>query len=271
MSDTLRAVRDGVLAGVGTVAVIGFIAFGIFGISTTISPPPPPPTHHEVIYIKNEAPRYMSNAQIERDIPAWEKAANQDFAPVWDTPQVSIKLLNGPAPRDGIIATFQKSGNIPGALAYHTLSRGVPSITVYTGVGDFFGYSNSVSFTHELFEVLGDPYIQAAAMGTATSFYIGQRPEFFPPGALFVQETADPVEAYQYQRDGAAISDFVTPNYFGAGVRGGLDFMGVLTHPFQIARGGYQIVWVNNQWQEIVNFRGYSHRDPRGFLVGERR
>jgi hypothetical protein len=225
----------------------------------------------ETVYIRNEAPQYMSNATIERDIPAWEKAANADFAPVWDTPQVNIRLLDGPAPRNAIVATFQKSGSVQGALAYHTVTRGQPAIVVYTGVGDFYDYSNSVSFTHELFETLADAYVSSANMGTAPSYYIGQTPEPFPAGMLFVNEVSDPVEAYQYELNHVAISDFVTPNYFGDPVAGGLDYMNVLTHPFQIARGGYQIVWANDSWQEITNFRGYSHRDPRGFMVGEHR
>lgn len=212
----------------------------------------------------------MSNAEIQRDIPAWEKAANQDFAPVWDTPQVNIELLHGRAPRNAIVATFQASGAVQGALAYHTINRGQPSIVVYTGVGDLYGYSNSVSFTHELFETLADPYVAGANMGTGADIYIGQKPVFFPPGLLFVNEVSDPVEAYQYELDHVAISDFVTPNYFGDGVSGGLDYMNVLTHPFQIAKGGYQIVWYQNGWQEITNFRGYSHLDPRGFLQGEK-
>lgn len=223
----------------------------------------------ETIYIQNKSPRYMSNQTIERDIPAWEKSANADFSPVWDTPQVDIDLLHGPAPRNTIVATFQKSGSIQGALAYHTITRGHPAIVVYTGTGDYYGYSNSVSFTHELFETLADAYVSDANMGTAPSYYVGSVAYPLPPYALFVNEVSDPVEAYQYQLDGVAISDFVTPNYFGDGVSGGLDYMNILTHPFQIAHGGYQIVWIGGGWQEITNFRG-AGRDANGFLKGER-
>jgi hypothetical protein len=248
---------------VATLYILGFA--GVFNSAPSSQP------RTETIYIKNRAPQYMSNAMIRRDIPAWEKAANTDFAPLWDTPQVNIKLLNGPAPRGAIVATFQKDGPVQGALAYHMVNRGAPGIVVYTGTGDYYGYSNSVSFTHELFEVLGDPYISSANMGTEPYYYLGHRALAMPPGSLFVNEVSDPVEAYQYELDGTAISDFVTPNYFGDQVAGGLDYMNVLTKPFQILRGGYQIVWVDGMWQEIVNFRGYSHRDPRGFLLGEQR
>lgn len=260
---------DKVILGIAGGMATGLFLIGLGAYSLTLPSKTAAPRGTEVVYIKNLAPHYMSNAAIERDIPAWEKAANQDFAPVWETPQVEIRLLNGPAPRRAIVATFQKAGAVSGALAYHTLMRGEPSITVYTGVGDFYGYSNSVSFTHELFETLADQFVAGANMGVGPYYYVGQQARPFPGGALFVNEVADPVEAYQYQLGGAAISDFITPNYFDDGVQGGLDFMGVLTRPFQIARGGYQIVWVGNTWQEIVNFR-HAGRDAAGFLKGEK-
>lgn len=223
----------------------------------------------ETVYIRNLAPHDMSDATIERDIPSWEKAANRDFAPIWETPHVRIVLIHGRPPRNGIVATFRHNGPINGALAFHYVSRGEPAIVVYTGVGDFYGYSNSVSFTHELFEVLGDQFTAGGNLGWAPYFYIGQNPQAFPVGAVFLNEVCDPVEAYQYEVKGVAISDFITPNYFADGVTGGLDFLNVLTHPFQIARGGYQIVEMNGAWQEIINFR-HAGKDAAGFLKGEK-
>lgn len=265
----MRSFRGNLLLATGFAIVATLYGLGFAGVIGG-SPKPPQPSRSATVYIKNEAPRYMSNATILRDIPAWEKAANVDFAPVWDTPQVSIKLLNGRAPRGAIVATFQKSGAIQGALAYHTITRGAPAIVVYTGTGDYYGYSNSVSFTHELFETLGDAFVAGGNLGTAPFYYVGQQAQPFPAGAIFVNEVSDPVEAYQYELDGAAISDFVTPNYFGDQVAGGLDYMNVLTKPFQIARGGYQIVWLFGQWQEITNFRHFPGPDPAGFLKGEK-
>jgi hypothetical protein len=223
----------------------------------------------ETVYIRNLAPRDMSDATIERDIPAWEKAANRDFAPVWETPHVKIVLLHGAAPRHAIVATFKHAGPISGALAFHTIVRGEPNIVVYTGVGNFYGYSNSVSFTHELFETMADQFVASGNLGTAPYYYISQQAYAFPLGAIFVNEVCDPVEAYQYRVGGVAISDFITPNYFADGTTGGLDFLNILQHPFQIARGGYQIVELNGQWQSIVNFR-HAGRDAAGFLKGEK-
>lgn len=223
----------------------------------------------ESVCIVNHAPGFFSNEQILRDIPAWEQAANQDFAPAWDTPHVRITISK---PSRGCIeALFEKSGPIRGALAFHTVERGRPKIVVYAGTDDYYGYSNSVSFTHELFETLGDPYTSAFNLPWSSYpvVHVGSQVEAIPVGALAIDEVCDPVEAYQFRLHGVAISDFITPNWFHDQVNGGYDFMGVVQEPYTVTHGGYVMFEYNGQIIAVENFR-HAGRDADGFYKGEK-
>lgn len=250
-----------VLAAVAVALVLAFGGSGSHGVTAAV------PT--ESVCIVNHAPGYFSDKQILRDIPAWEQAANHDFAPSWDTPHVSITLSR---PHKGCIeALFEKSGSVQGALAYHTVERGQPKIVVYAGTDDYYGYSNSVSFTHELFETLGDPYTSAFNLpwNAYPVVNVGTQSEAIPQGALAINEVCDPVEAYQYRLNGVSISDFITPNWFHDQVSGGYDFMGVVQEPYTVTHGGYVMFEYQGQIIVVENFR-HAGRDAAGFLKGER-
>lgn len=167
------------------------------------------------------------------------------------------------------MATFKKTGPIQGALAFHEVARGVPAIVVYAGTDDYYGYSNSVSFTHELFELLADPSISITNQGYPYDwFYVGKHQ--FPQlaGTIWSNEVADPVEKYAYRINGVQISDFITPNWFNDHVNGGFDKLGVIQEPFQIAKGGYACFFTGD-WNCIENFRG-AGADASGYLVAEK-
>ena len=222
----------------------------------------------ETIYIVNHAPGSISDRAIRHDIPAWEQAVNQDFAPVWHTAQVRL-LLVSKAPAGALSALFEKSGPIQGALAFHEVSRGRSAIVVYAGVGNFYGYSNSVSFTHELFELLADPSISITNQGYPYPYYTVSQQQFpMMPGTIWANEVCDAVEAYAYRIHGVAISDFITPNWFNDHVQGGYDWLGVVQEPFTITRGGYSQFWDGSSWNVVENFRG-AGRDAAGFYRGE--
>ena len=274
MRHLLRDIRDGAAVAAITVAAVAFIGFGIFGFATTISPPASPPQRGmETIYVVNKAPQYISNKTLRRDIPAWEAAANKDFAPVWHTPQVDLRLVTK-APAGSMYAVFKNKGPVQGALAFHDENRGQPGIVVYAGTGDYYGYSNSISFTHELFELLADPTISVTNQGYPYPYYqIGSTAISQLPGTIWAQEVSDAVESYAYRKDGVSISDFVTQNWFNDHTKvprrsGQYDYMGVVQAPFTIARGGYSQYWNGLGWQLVENFK-HAGRDADGFLKAE--
>jgi hypothetical protein len=236
-------------------------------------------TQAEKIYITNLAPKYWSDKAIKKDIPAWEHALNVDFAKYWHTTKYDLVFLGRkPAPEGQISAVIQDKGPIDGALAYHWTERnGAPSITVYAGTGVYYGYDNSISMTHELFELAADPLTSFVSEGWPAAFYYLEKPDLsieqnLQEGIIgWFNEVADPVEADFYKINGVTISDFVTPAWFNDGVGGRFDFMGLCQQPFWIRPGGYAQYQDVLGWHQILNFRkgnrtdaGFRKLDPEG-------
>lgn len=231
----------------------------------------------ETIYVRNVAPQFISDREIQNDIPAWEAAANEDFYSAWHTVRVKLVFIGRkPAPSGAITATFVTKGPVKGALAYHSVEAGAPSITVYAGTADYYGYSNSVSFTHELEELLADPTVSMTNQGYPYPFVnvVGGTVFEQSPGTIWANEVSDPVEESSYTRPGAngkpvSISDFITPNWFNDEVNGPYDFMHLVQAPFTILKGGYAQFWNGLQWNLVENFR-HAGRDADGFLKAEK-
>lgn len=220
----------------------------------------------ETIYLVNHDTRDYSNVAIRHDIPAWTKAANGDFSRAWGTPQIRLRLVKH-IPAGAVSAVFEKEGPITGALAYHNERRGIPQMIIYTGVSNFYGYSVSQDFTHELFELLADPRINAFDWNDfgpqVDQFYLGAHAVSLPRGALWFREVCDPVEAFSYRIDGVAISDFVKPNWANAQGAGSYDEMGVVKLPFQVLLGGYTNFVIRGRWVSVQFGRNYFSRGER--------
>jgi hypothetical protein len=254
-------------------AVIGLTAYG----ASRDSAPSKPVTQSgtETIYITNHAQRYISDKEILRDIPAWEHAVNVDFAHYWHSAHFKLVLIGRKkAPVGQISAVFEKKGPVKGALAYHWVLGNAPQITVYAGTGDYYGYDNSVSFTHELFELAADPVVSYVNQGFLSFFYWLETNDMnmkvgFQFNVLgWFSEVADPVEADFYRINGVEISDFVSPAWFNDGVGQRYDFMGLCKQPFWIRPGGYAQYLDSAGWHAILNFRQGVASD-RGFYKAE--
>lgn len=88
--------------------------------------------------------------------------------------------------------------------------------------------SVSVTLSHEVLEAAGNPYLNRWEQG--------------PEGFEYAVELCDACEADSYELDGVSVSNFLLPSYWrknASGVR--LDYMGSLTEPFSVGRGGYVI------------------------------
>jgi hypothetical protein len=230
----------------------------------------------ENLYIRNLNPRDFSDAEIKRDIPAWEHAVNVDFASYWHSTRFNLVFIGrAPAPVGAMSAVFVKKGPIHGALAYHTISSNAPAITVYSGTGAYYGYDNSVSFTHELFELAADPVTSILNIGYPSDYYwlekgTGNLRVGFNTALGWFQEVCDPVEADSYLIGRTKISDFVLPSWFNDGVGQKFDFMGLTQQPYWIRPGGYGQFYDATGWQVVLNFRK-GHPSDRGFYVGDTR
>lgn len=226
------------------------------------------------LYIRNLDPADISDKEILRDIPAWEKAVNVDFAGYWKTTQFKLVFIGRkPAPVGQMSAVFVKKGPVKGALAYHWLGGNAPAITVYAGTGRYYGYDNSVSFTHELFELAADPVTSYLNIGYPSGYFwlekkTGSLQVAYNDALGWFNEVCDPVESDSYLIGKTRISDFVTPAWFNDGVGQRFDFMGLAQQPFWIRPGGYAQYLNALGWQVIFNFR-QGHPSDKGFYVSD--
>lgn len=262
--------------------VAAAVSLGLAGTDTTKTVIRVAHSGSETVYVTNLAPQFISDRTIRNDIPAWQRSVNQDFAGYWHTSTYRIVFLGRkPAPSGSISAVFLPKGPIKGALAYHWIERGnAPSITVYAGTGDYYGFDNSVSFTHELFEMAADPVTSFVNQGYPADFYylesrqLGVRlVQLFMQPFGWLNEVSDPVEADSYTLPGGdgrpvKISDFVTPSWFSDGVGGRYDFLGLCQQPFWIRPGGYAQYEDATGWNLVQNWRA-GHPADRGFVKSD--
>ena len=194
----------------------------------------PAPT---TVYVINHATR-ISDQGVLDVLPAFQAAVSNELQRYWHVNTALVFTTTTP-PAGASYITLQDSTNLFNALGYHDLdTNNVPFAVV--GVEDGFGagYNWEVTFTHELFEMLVDPYVDKWWSFRTKSFFI---------------EIGDPVEADQfaYLRRSATglpvmISDFVTPAWYNRHKAGPYDFHRRVKRPRQVLPGGYVTSYVNS-------------------------
>lgn len=137
-----------------------------------------------------------------------------------------------------------------GALGYHDLtSAGYPLSKVFAKTDQQYGYNWTVTASHEITEMLADPWVDRTVQVGSQTFY-----------AL---EVADACEAdeYGYQINGITVSDFVFPRWFSGGVHGRYDWADHIDAPHQLLFGGYIGVWTpSNGWTQKFADTGPTSR-----------
>jgi hypothetical protein len=191
-------------------------------------------------------------------IAAMQVFVDRHVAPVWGTP---AKLIKSKGFVKGAWAmVFLDNADQPGALAYHDLTPdGLPIAKVFVKTTLANGDLVSVSASHELVEMLVDPAINMLASGGPD------------PNATYAYESADPVEELNFPVNGIPMSDFVYPSYFESFRKPNsvqFDQMKQVTKPFQILKGGYQIVMKNGKETDVFGSKAKEKRfkkeDRRG-------
>jgi hypothetical protein len=176
-------------------------------------------------------------------------AAMQDYidkfiVPVWATPAKLVKTKDFVAGCWAMV--FLDDADVPGALAYHDLTPdGFPLSKVFVRTTLDDHQLVSVSASHELVEMLVDPAINLYSTGS-------------DPKAVYAYESADPVEALDFNVRSIPMSNFVFPSYFESFRKPNsvkFDQMGKVSKPFQILKGGYQIVFKNGKWSQVFGSR----------------
>lgn len=173
-------------------------------------------------------------------LPAFQAAVSEDFAPVWGQ-DVELVVTDDP-PADGWTLTVNDTSDTDGALGYHGFDGTHVFARVFAADSVEYGDTWQGCLTHELFELLADPYVDRLALGKR----------------LWLVEVADPVEddRFNYPREAAdgslvPISDFVTPAWYRRNGHGPFDFRRYVKRPGQILPGGYVSYWTGHGWRQL--------------------
>lgn len=190
----------------------------------------------------------MANDQLTPIVAALQKQITQDFTPIWDCGPVELSLVpQGQAPKSG---TWQMvvldNSDQAGALGYHELTAdGLPLAKVFAKDDIQYGLSTSVTMSHELMEMLVDPWACLASQNQDN-------------GNFYALEPADAVESdsLAYKIDDILVSDFVTPDWFitGKGPDTQFSFKNNVHAPFTLAKGGYiGMCPAGGQWSQVTD------------------
>jgi len=178
----------------------------------------------------------LQDAAVQAVVPALQKQVSRDFAPAWgygaDLTFVSRNAQ--PAASSWWLVILDNSDQA-GALGYHDVTpEGLPLGKVFAASDMQFGTNWTVTASHELLEMLGDPDINLTVFiqPDATS------------GTLYAYEICDACEAdnFGYAIDGVTVSDFVYPAWFESFRAQGstqFDQQKKIQQPFELLPGGY--------------------------------
>jgi hypothetical protein len=188
--------------------------------------------------------------QIKRDVyPAWGVDAQMFYCPTGKNPPASHWVL-----------ALIDNADVAGALGYHeTTPTGLPLGKAFVATTKAAGDQISVTVSHEIIEMIGDPSINLTAEVDDAS---GN------PSKFYSRELCDAVEDDSCGYDivipvgwpGAGtsvlVSDFVLPAWFQPGMPGPYAFKTALTAPFQLAVNGYigmlDLANLAAGWQQVL-------------------
>jgi hypothetical protein len=178
----------------------------------------------------------LKDADVKAAVPALQKQVHDDFAPAWgvDADLIFVPRHGKPPTKAWWLAILDDSDQA-GALGYHDLTdQGLPLGKVFAGTDMRYGSKWTVTASHELLEMLGDPDVNLAA--AIDRPHGGMR--------LYAYEVCDACEADQfaYKIDGVLVSDFVFPAWFESFRKHNstqFDRQELIKAPFELLTGGY--------------------------------
>ena len=185
----------------------------------------------------------ISDSQLQATMSALQIQLDRDFLPAWGRTATLVFInKNGSIPTGAWPLYVFDNTDTAGALGYHTETiRGLPFGRVFVKTCIQYGYSWTVTLSHELLEMLVNPNINLTVFNQNSN----------TTGSIYFYEVGDPVEddSYGYSINGVLVSDFVYPSWFdpyqtASGTR--YDQGNHCTSSFQVLHNGYvSIFYVN--------------------------
>jgi hypothetical protein len=212
----------------------------------------------------------LRDADVQAVVPALQTQVRRDFAPVWGTDADLTFVPTGAQPPAGTwwLSVLDNSDQA-GALGYHDLTPdGLPLGKIFAGSDIQLGYKWTVTASHELLEMLGDPDIDLTVFQQKDN----------TSGILYAYEVCDACEAdnFGYDINGVTVSDFVYPAWFETFRQPGstqFDYQKLINQPFQLLAGGYIAVFnvtAGTGWSQITA-EGVPYRFDMRPRLGSRR
>lgn len=198
------------------------------------------------IQVKNKS-TVCADLDVKRVVDACNKQLSRDFGPAY-----GIKAQCVFAAKDATLSQYDwqlivvDNSDEASALGYHETSKsGTPIGYCFAKTTQQNGGLWTVTFSHELLEMLADPDINACMVDES-----GQK--------LYATEVCDACEddSLSYVIDGVHVSDFVLPAFWvtSSPPHAPLSFTGAVKKPLQILPGGYLALLdlhaVSKGWQQ---------------------
>jgi hypothetical protein len=188
----------------------------------------------------------IAAAELAEVAGALNEQVQADFTPAW---QVAATVGAYPsAPPDTWRIELRKELPIAGgAFGYHADANHQPFSLVDVDAGQW-----TVTASHELLEMLGDPWGNRYHGAKAPPEWDGTSPR-----VRYLVEVCDPCGHTNYEVGGVALSDFLLPSFYRSSDRGTsrCSFLGTLSAPLEVAEGGY-LAFVDpadqHVWQRFV-------------------
>jgi hypothetical protein len=199
------------------------------------------------IAIKNLS-SVISDDEVAHATPAFQKQLSRDFSSTWGIDgTLTFVKRGGKMPAGAWLLGIFDDADQAGALGYHDLTRtGAPLGKVFAKTTKRYGGSWTVTFSHELLEMVTDPNINLCAFDEQA-------------GRLYAYEVCDAVEddSLAYEIDGVKVSDFVLPGWFEPlhASRGEhFAFKSKVKAPFDLLPGGYISYYdlSGGGWQQLT-------------------
>lgn len=193
----------------------------------------------------------LPDAKIAPMVAAIQKQVVQELAPPpnqgWGVSATLVFIPKGQQPpADAWWCVVLDNSDQAGVLGYHDVtSSGKPMAKVFAGSDLAYGTSVSVTISHEIIEMLVDPWCNRYVLK-------GTR--------LWCVEPGDAVEADRYGHliDGVLVSNFTLPAYFGNSVGSKYDFGAKLQQAISstapMLPGGYMSYYdlLTRQWNQVT-------------------
>jgi len=198
----------------------------------------------------------LTDAQVAAVLPALQIQVTNHFAPAWGRGATIMKV--GAMRPAAWQLVFLDNADQANALGYHDLTaQGLPLGKVFVKTTMQSGQNWTITASHELLEMLGDPDINLAAEVDNAG----------APSKFLAYEACDPCEGDQYGYPITAkgfapviVSDFILPSYFMVNGQAPFDFQKNITKPFQILTDGYlgelDLNNLSAGWQQVQRTEG---------------